>query len=202
MTDLAVRLHWSTLVGLRAVRAQRGPRSGQGGHPVSLFSLQRTALVGICAALAACAASQPDPSRLTREQLLACEETKIELAVEAARLRQRQTNLGTLQAKLQEANRQLWTQANTHPVPGSGASLEVMETAATLNAAIDGSNADASALRADAQAYNQRTEAYNRACAGKWFRPIDVDWVKHQLRERRAARAAASASAVRDDSIR
>lgn len=169
---------------------------------MSFIRPRRTAMVGLCALLAACALDKPDPSRLTREQLLACEETKAELAVEAIRLQKRQSNLGTLQAKLQEANRQLWAQASPQASAGSGASREVMETAATLSAAIDGSNADVTALRAEAQAYNQRAQAYNADCSGKWFRTIDGDWVEHRLRERRAARASASASAVRDESPR
>jgi len=163
---------------------------------VSFIALQRTAVVGLCAGLVACASGKPETRLLTREELLACELSRADLLTEQARLGLRQRNLGTLQAKLQDANRQLWTQASLQPTAASGASREVRETVATLKAAIDESNADGTALYAESRAHSQRIAAYNASCTGVRYWSSDADWVERRLKERRAARAAAAAASA------
>jgi deoxyribodipyrimidine photolyase len=161
-----------------------------------------TALVAACASLVACASRAPEPRLLTREELLACEDAKAELSAEEKRLWRRQRNLATLQAKLQEANRQLWTQSGQRPSAASEASGEFMATVATLNAAIDESNADGAALKADVRAHEQRIAAYNASCGGTRYWSSDAGWVDRRIQARRAAHAASSASAASLDSVR
>lgn len=159
-------------------------------------------MAAACAGLVACANRAPEPRLLTREELLACEDTKTELGAETMRLQRRQRHLATLQAKLQDANRQLWAQSSLQSAAATQASSEFKATVAALNAAIDESNADGAALKADVRAHGQRIDAYNASCGGTRYWDSDAGWVERRMQARRAAQAASAASAASPDSPR